>query len=80
MAELRAGGGRALRIERRGKSLVVLCTCCDLPFARVQFGRLVIQSKHHSDNHSNALDLQDLERILELIRKDGAIIPPVPSK
>ena len=69
-----------MRIEQRGEIKVFLCSCCNLPFAKLQFGRLVIQSKHHGDDHTNALDLQALERILELIRKDGAIIPSVPSK
>ena len=69
-----------MRIEQRGEINVFLCSCCNLPFAKLQFGRLVIQSKHHSDNHSNGLDFQDLERILELIRKDPAIMPAVPCK
>jgi hypothetical protein len=69
-----------MRIEQRGEIKVLLCSCCNLPYAKLQFGRLVIQSKHHSDDHTNALDLQALESILELIRKDGAIIPPVPPK
>ena len=67
-----------MRIERRGKSLVLLCTCCDLPFARLQFGRMVIQSSHHGDKHSNALDLEDLKRVLEALTDDGAIMPAVP--
>ncbi len=69
-----------MRIEQRGKIKVFLCSCCNLPFAKLQSGRLVIQSKHHSDNHSNALDYQDLERILELMCKDGAIMPAVPTQ
>ena len=72
--------GFQMRIERRGKSLVVLCTCCDLPFARLQFGRLVIQSKHYSDNHWNSLSPEDLESILELLRKADAIMPIVPRR
>jgi hypothetical protein len=27
---------KPLRIEQRGKSLVLLCTCCNLPFARLR--------------------------------------------
>lgn len=69
-----------MRIEQRCEIKVFLCSCCNLPFAKLQFGRLVIQSKHHRDTHSNGLDLQELERIVELIRKDTAIIPAVPPK
>lgn len=57
-----------------------LCSCCDLPFAKLQFGRLVIQSKHHGDNHSNALGPDDLESILELLRQADAIMPIVPRR
>ena len=80
MAELKAGGGRVLRIERRGKSLVLLCTCCDLPFARLQFGRLVVESKHHGDVHTNALTLENLEKILELLRRGSDTMPAVPRR
>ena len=69
-----------MRMEQRGEIKVFLCSCCNLPFAKLQFGRLVIQSKHHGDDHTNGLELQDLERILELLRKDGAIIPVVHLK
>jgi hypothetical protein len=69
-----------MRIEQRGKSLVLLCACCDLPYAKLQFGRLVLQSKHHGDDHTNGLEPQDLECILELLRKDGAIIRAVAPK
>ncbi len=69
-----------MRIEQRGKSVVLLCGCCDLPFARLQFKRLVIQSKHYSDSHSNSLGPDDLESILELLREADAIIPAVPPK
>jgi hypothetical protein len=64
-----------LRIEQRGQSFALLCACCDLPFARMQFGRLVIQSRHHGDEHTNALDLEELQSILELIRQDSAKMP-----
>jgi hypothetical protein len=69
-----------MRIEQRGEINVFLCSCCNLPFAKLQFGRLVIQSKHHSDNHSNALGPEDLESILELLRQADVILPSVPPR
>ena len=64
-----------MRIEQRGEIKVFLCSCCDLPFAKLQFGRLVIQSRHHGYDHTNSLDLEELESILELLRKDSAKMP-----
>jgi hypothetical protein len=69
-----------MRIEQRGETSVLLCSCCNLPFAKLQFGRLVIQSKHHGDDHTNALNVEELESILELIRNDTAIIHTVPHR
>jgi hypothetical protein len=69
-----------MRIEQRGEIKVFLCSCCNLPFAKLQFGRLVIQSKHHSDNHSNSLGPDDLESILELLGQADAIMPAVPPR
>jgi len=66
-----------MRIERRGATLLLLCSCCDLPFAKLQFDRLIIQSKHYSDSHSNSLGPNDLKSILELLRNPNAIIPTV---
>ena len=64
-----------IRIERRGATSVLLCKCCDLPIATLLSDRLVIESKHHSKNHSNSLDLAELEVILQFLRQTNAIIP-----
>ena len=64
-----------MRIQQRSEIKVFLCSCCNLPFAKLQFGRLVIQSRHHCDDHTNALDLEELQSILELIRQDSAKMP-----
>jgi hypothetical protein len=64
-----------MRFEQRGEVKVLLCSCCNLPFAKLQFGRLVIQSRHHGYDHTNAIDLQELQTILELILEDSAKIP-----
>jgi hypothetical protein len=62
-------------VEERGEIRVLLCACCNLPYAKLQFGRLVIQSKHYRDNHSNSLSLEELESILELLRRTSVIMP-----
>ena len=64
-----------MRIEQRDEIKVLLCSCCNLPFAKLQFGRLVIQSRHHGDDHTNALDLGELTDILELIRQESDKMP-----
>jgi hypothetical protein len=40
------------------------CGACDLPFATVQAGVLVIISRHGGDKHTNVLRLEDVERLL----------------
>jgi hypothetical protein len=44
---------------------VLKCSCCDLPFAVVQRGVLVIQSRHHGERHVNVLTLEELRRMLD---------------
>ena len=61
-------------IEQRGETRLLLCSCCNLPFAKLQFGRIVIESKHHGYLHTNAVSLDDLENILELLRNGSDII------
>lgn len=40
--------------------LVLRCTCCGLPFATVQNGVVVIQSKHHGETHTNVVAVAEL--------------------
>ncbi len=61
---------------RRGAFLKLECACGQLPCAVIQLGRMLIQSKHKlpgfgSQAHSNALTLEDIGEIYELI---GGII------
>lgn len=67
----------SLRIERRGGTQALICTCCNLPFARLQFGRLVVQSKHYTEPHTNALTLDDLKRLVAVLEENDGIIPEV---
>jgi len=67
----------SLRIERRGGTQALICACCNLPFARVQFGRLVIQSKHYSEAHTNALELEDLKKLVAVLEGNDGIMPAV---
>lgn len=46
----------------------IRCLCCPRPFATIQDGRLVIQSKHGSATHVNALTVEDLERLVAVLR------------
>ncbi len=67
----------SLRIERRGKTQALICACCNLPFARLQFGKLVVQSKHYSDSHTNGLTLDDLKKILAALEGEDDIMREV---
>lgn len=40
------------------------CSICRLPFARIENGVLIIESRHHGDKHTNVISLKTL---LELI-------------
>ena len=53
-----------MRIEKRGKSFVVLCTGCGLPYVTLRAGRLLIRSRHHGSTHTNVLDIEDLKKII----------------
>jgi hypothetical protein len=40
------------------------CSCCKLPFARIQNGALVIDSRHHGERHTNVIALAELVRLV----------------
>ena len=42
------------------------CGCCELPFARLQNGVLVIQSNHHGEKHQNVIAVAELVRLAEV--------------
>lgn len=43
----------------------LLCSTCRLPFAVVENGVLVIESRHHGEKHTNVLSL---EAVYELVK------------
>lgn len=45
--------------------IVLKCACCDLPFATIQRGVLMVNSRHHGDKHVNVVTLQDLIQWLQ---------------
>jgi hypothetical protein len=69
-----------MRIEQRGETRVLRCCCCNLPYAMLDRGRLLIRSRHFGDLHTNALDLEDLKRILDALTDASAIMPSVPLR
>lgn len=40
------------------------CSCCKLPFARIQNGVLIIESRHHGEKHTNVIALAELLRMI----------------
>lgn len=55
------------------QTTVLRCATCNLPFARIQHGALVIQSRHHGEAHTNAISLAELKTLLEA---EGLTIVP----
>lgn len=47
-------------VDERGR---LICACCGLPFARLQNGCLVVESKHSGERHVNAISVEQLVRI-----------------
>jgi hypothetical protein len=54
-----------LQIRVRGGALVFICSCCDLPFASVPKSKFIIQSRHLSASHTNALTPTQLRAIAD---------------
>jgi len=47
-----------------GKGIPLMCSCCNLPFAYLRNGVLVVQSRHHGQSHQNVVAVSELSRIL----------------
>jgi hypothetical protein len=50
--------------------IVLKCACCDLPFATIQRGVLVILSRHHGDRHTNVISAAELLALLAPVPLD----------
>ena len=46
------------------------CSKCGLPFARVQNGVLIIESKHRGETHVNVIAVADLAELAGIVRHD----------
>lgn len=49
-----------IELDERGR---LICSCCGLPFARVQNGCIIVESKHSGDKHVNAISIEELLRL-----------------
>lgn len=47
------------------------CSKCGLPFARVQNGVLIIESKHRGETHVNVIAVADLAELAGIVRHDN---------
>ena len=50
---------------RNGHGLT--CDACPLPFAYIEFGKLVILSRHESRTHTNTLTAVDLRKLADIL-------------
>jgi len=43
------------------KVVVLYCTTCGLPWARIENGVLIVESRHHGERHVNVMPIMDLQ-------------------
>ena len=53
------------------------CHKCNLPFARLQNGAIVIESRHHGEKHTNSISVWDL--VLLVIKSVASIERSTPD-
>lgn len=56
-------------VDERG---FIRCDECNLPYARVQDGVLVIESRHYGVKHTNVIRLEDMIELLQERQKECA--------
>lgn len=54
--------------ETKRIKLSCQCGACNLPFAYVQNGALVVVSRHNGESHPNVLPIEEVERLLREAR------------
>lgn len=57
---------------------VFRCYKCDLPFARLQNGSIVIESRHHGEKHVNSISVWDL--VLSVLKSVASIERGTPDR
>lgn len=50
-------------MAERQSWITLRCTCCNLPWARIENGVLVVRSRHHGEPHENFIALEELSRL-----------------
>jgi hypothetical protein len=45
--------------------IVLRCTECGLPYARVVNGVLVVESRHHGEKHTSVIAIAELDKLAE---------------
>ena len=68
-----------MKREKRKNGEALMCGCCTYPFAYMQAGKLVVTSRHGSQQHTNALtpdELRALASELESGVKNGVSLLP----
>ena len=63
-----------MKIKRQKKKSALICSCCDLPCAVIENGRLVWQSRHGHSAHTNALTLDDLKELVRVMESEAVQI------
>lgn len=57
--QIRALVGSTGPVELDG--FVLHCACCGLPWARIRGGELIVASRHHGEQHINAIALTEIK-------------------
>lgn len=62
-----------ISLRASGRPIVLKCDCCDLPFATIQRGVLMVNSRHHGDKHVNVIGLRDLIQMLRDLTEEAVV-------
>ena len=65
-------------IHPDGQDEIFRCYKCNLPFARLQNGAIVIESRHHGEKHTNSISVWDL--VLLVIKSVASIERSTPDE
>ena len=62
-----------MRKEERRGGQALMCDCCTYPYAYIQAGKLVVTSRHGSQQHTNTLTPEELRQLADDIEAAASL-------
>lgn len=62
-----------MKREKRKNGEALMCDCCTMPYGYLQNGKLVISSRHGSQQHTNALTPEQLRRLADELEAEKGL-------